>query len=176
MSIDNRRILIAILFITLVALPVVVFTEGAFRIILGILLVIFFPGYTLLSSIFPKQNDLSGVERVALSFGLSLAIVPLTGLVLNYTPWGIELYPVILSIIIFILITVSIGYYRQQRLSAEERFQIELKLDFINWSGSQKLTRVLSICLLIAILAAIGSLGFAIAVPISPIPIIKSLS
>jgi len=29
-----------------------------------------------------------GIERVALSFGLSIAIVPLIGLVLNFTPWG----------------------------------------------------------------------------------------
>ncbi|HPC28222.1 MAG TPA: DUF1616 domain-containing protein, partial [Candidatus Methanomethylicus sp.] len=34
----------------------------------------------------------------ALSIGLSLALVPLTGLVLNYTPWGIRLDPIVVSL------------------------------------------------------------------------------
>jgi len=33
-------------------------------------------------------EGIDGIERVALSFGLSIAIVPLIGLVLNFTPWG----------------------------------------------------------------------------------------
>ena len=165
MSIDNRRILVLILIISIVTLPVVIFSEGIFRIILGLLLAIFFPGYTLLSSIFPKQNDLSGTERVALSFGLSLAIIPLTGLILNYTPWGIRVYPVTIFILIFIVVTASIGYYRQQRLPPEDRFRLTLQYDFSKWWGLHKLNRVLSICLIIAILSALGALGFAIAVP-----------
>ena len=39
------------------------------------------------------------IERAALSFGMSLALVPIVGLILNYTPWGIRLTPVILSLL-----------------------------------------------------------------------------
>jgi len=35
-----------------------------------------------------SREGIDGIERVALSFGLSIAIVPLIGLVLNFTPWG----------------------------------------------------------------------------------------
>jgi uncharacterized membrane protein len=49
-------------------------------------MVLFFPGYTLISALFPRKDSLSGVERLALSFGLSIAVVPLIGLILNYMP------------------------------------------------------------------------------------------
>jgi len=39
------------------------------------------------------RSGIDGIERVALAFGLSIAIVPLLGLVLNFTPWGIRLTP-----------------------------------------------------------------------------------
>ncbi len=35
---------------------------------------------------FSEKNDLDGIERLALSFGLSIAVVPLIGLGLNFTP------------------------------------------------------------------------------------------
>ena len=59
------------------------------RNILGLPLILFFPGYALLAALFPAKSDLDGVERAALSFGLSIAVVPLIGLGLNYSPWGL---------------------------------------------------------------------------------------
>src|SRR5574337_2061409 len=61
------------------------------RVVLGLPFVLFFPGYVLIAALYPRRSDLDGVERVALSLGLSLAVVPLIGLVLNYTLWGIRL-------------------------------------------------------------------------------------
>lgn len=98
MNIDNQKILIAIVAISLLLFPTVVFTSGAFRIAFGLPFVLFFPGYTLVSALFPRRGDLSGIERVALSFGLSITIAPLIALILNYTPWGIRLYPILTSV------------------------------------------------------------------------------
>jgi len=55
------------------------------RIILGLPLVLFLPGYALIATLFPRKDDLDAIERIALSFGLSIAISPLLGLALNYT-------------------------------------------------------------------------------------------
>lgn len=82
------------------------------RYVFGSALVLFLPGFALIEALYPRKHSGPQVERVgviradmddeltrfALSIGLSLAIVPLTGLVLNYTPFGIRLLPVTFSI------------------------------------------------------------------------------
>ncbi|MEM0267096.1 MAG: DUF1616 domain-containing protein [Thermofilum sp.] len=68
------------------------------RYVLGSIAVLFLPGYSLVEALYPKAGDLEPLERLALSIGLSLALVPLVGLVLNYTPFGIRLWPVVASL------------------------------------------------------------------------------
>jgi len=68
------------------------------RYLLGSLFVLYLPGYSLIEALFPIKDGLDSLERVALSIGLSLALVPLVGLLLNYTPWGIRLDPIFLSL------------------------------------------------------------------------------
>ena len=111
--------LILTMALTLLLVPVVVLTTGAFRIALGLLFLLFFPGYTLMAALFPRKESLNGVERVALSFALSMAIVPLIGLILNYTPWGIRLSPIMVSIAAFIFVASIIALYRRRSLPAE---------------------------------------------------------
>ena len=64
----------------------------------GAVAILYFPGYTLIEALYPKKEDLDDLERLALSIGLSLALVPLVGLLLNYTPWGIRLDPIVVSL------------------------------------------------------------------------------
>ena len=51
--------------------------ETPIRIILGLPLVLFLPGYALIATLFPRKDDFDGIERIALSFGLSIAISPI---------------------------------------------------------------------------------------------------
>ena len=83
--------LLLIVALSIILLPLALVTTGAARIVLGVLFVLFFPGYTLVAALFPARNSIGRIERLALSFGLSIAVVPLIGLGLNYTPWGIRL-------------------------------------------------------------------------------------
>lgn len=69
-----------------------------FRYVVGSLFILCLPGFALIEALYPKKEDLEPLERVALSIGLSLALVPLVGLVLNYTPWGIRLDPIFVSL------------------------------------------------------------------------------
>ena len=46
------------------------------RILLGGPFVLFFPGYTMVAALFPGRDDLEGLERLGLSLGLSIAILP----------------------------------------------------------------------------------------------------
>ncbi len=81
------------------------------RYVLGGLLVLFLPGYSLVEALYAKKQELEGLTRIALSVGLSLALVPLVGLVLNYTPFGIRLLPVTVSLVLltgtFLLLAVQ---------------------------------------------------------------------
>lgn len=83
------------------------------RYVVGSIYVLFLPGYVTVEALYPREEDLSPLERLALSIGLSLAIVPLIGLVLNYTPWGIRLNPVLASLSIYTIAITLIATYRK---------------------------------------------------------------
>jgi uncharacterized membrane protein len=88
------------------------------RMFLGSIMVLFIPGYTLIEALYPAEVELSDLERLALSIGLSLAVVPLVGLVLNYTPWGIRLNPVLASLTLLSIALLIIAAYRKYLLVA----------------------------------------------------------
>jgi hypothetical protein len=97
---------------------------AAIRWVLGSIFVFFIPGYVTVEALFPKGRELDGIERWALSVGLSLALVPLIGLILNYTPWGIRLTPIMLSLALFTFGVAVVGLVKRFRL-AVERFVLE---------------------------------------------------
>jgi hypothetical protein len=103
-----------------VSLMLISFTSGVvlyLRYAFGSVLVLFLPGYALIEALYPKR-ELDELTRFALSIGLSLALVPLIGLVLNYTPFGIRLIPVALSlagltvILLVVALTRKHAYYK----------------------------------------------------------------
>lgn len=96
----------------------------AVRWVLGAVFVLFIPGYVTVEALFPKGRELDGVERFALSVGLSLALVPLIGLLLNYTPWGIRLTPIVISLVAFTIGVAALGVARRFRVAAE-RYELE---------------------------------------------------
>jgi uncharacterized membrane protein len=153
------NLLAALLIIIIIFLP-----PNILRIILGTLFVIFFPGYVLMVTLFPGKGQMGGVERIALSFGMSIAVVPLIGLILNYTPWGIRLESILGAVASFIFIMSLIAWFRRQRLPREERFGAEFHVALPSreigiWD------KTLSILLLLAILGAFGTVGYIIASP-----------
>ena len=82
------------------------------RIVAGLVFVLYVPGYVLIEALYPKAAELERLERFGLDIGLSLALVPLVGLVLNYTPWGIRLESVFASLI---LLSSVLGFYAVYR-------------------------------------------------------------
>jgi uncharacterized membrane protein len=114
---------------------------------------------------------LEGIERTALSFGLSIAVVPLIGLGLNYTPWGIRLTPVVISLAIFTILMAAAAYWRRMSLPVEERFSIQFRDTISNWKGEiladdkGRLDKALTIILIITILLSIVALVYVIVTP-----------
>jgi hypothetical protein len=86
---------------------------AALRVVFGSIFTLFLPGYSLIEALYPRGDELTPLERLALSIGLSLALVPLVGLLLNDTPWGIRLNPVLTMLSTLILTLLLVSAYRK---------------------------------------------------------------
>ncbi|WP_433630324.1 DUF1616 domain-containing protein [Halomicrococcus sp. NG-SE-24] len=173
--------------------------ETPIRAAIGLPFVLFPPGYAFIAALFPEasttpeqqttdtdaatdpsENDetvlpsigtgITGLERVALSFGTSIAIVPLLGLILNFTPFGIRLIPVLLTISAFTLAMTAIAAWRRWELPEDERFSVPYQ----QWGAATRAelfspdTRadaVLNVVLVLCLLLATSSVIYAVAVP-----------
>jgi uncharacterized membrane protein len=83
------------------------------RWILGTVLVAYVPGFSLVQALFPGAKELDGIERLAYSLGLSVALAMVVAILLNWTPWGIRLEPVTISLAAVTMVLAVIGAYRQ---------------------------------------------------------------
>jgi len=102
-----------------------VLNESFIRPILGLLFILFLPGYSLIAALFPKMGDLDDIERAALSSGLSIAVAPLIGLGLNYTPFGIKLTSILISLSVFTISMLFIAFLRRKRILEGKRFSVD---------------------------------------------------
>jgi len=71
----TKHVLCGINIGTLILILIIAFLpNNVLRIILGLPMVLFFPGYALLAALFPRKGGLEGTKLFALSFGVSTAI------------------------------------------------------------------------------------------------------
>lgn len=166
--------------------------ETPLRIVVGLPFVLFVPGYTLITALFPEAGEspredtdpaegseapdttsdrgIDGIERVALSFGLSIAIVPLIGLVLNFTPWGIRLAPIMIATSGFTVISIAVAARRRWELPPDEQFRVPYREWYAAvrselFEPETRTDTILNILLIVSIVLAVGSVGYAVAVP-----------
>jgi uncharacterized membrane protein len=100
-------------------LMIMTITEGSYlllyaRYFLGIITVLFLPGYCLIKILYPGR-EIDKIERVGLSIGTSIAMVPMIGLLLNYTPYGIRLTPLTLSLLTLTILLAITGIFREHQ-------------------------------------------------------------
>lgn len=143
--------------------------ENSFiRTILGIPMVLFIPGYMLVSVLFVKKDDLGAIERIALSFGLSIVVVPIIGLLLNFT-FGIRLIPILVSLCTYIIILILITAYRRGILSEDVRFSVQFYIMYENignWLRPKSRTdSIITIILIFTTVLAIGTIYYSVATP-----------
>jgi uncharacterized membrane protein len=104
--------------VVVTVIPDTVYPFRYLRYLLGTVFVVWFPGYSFVQALFPstsKTEALGPVARFALSLSLSLAIVPVVGLLLNYTSWGVRLTPVVLSLDLLTVVLATVGVVRESR-------------------------------------------------------------
>lgn len=162
-----------------------VLNETPLRVAVGFTFVLFVPGYALTAALFPetatgsgdaatdRERDatgINGIERAALSIGTSVVVVPSIGYVLNFTPWGIRLIPVVTAVSGFTLAAAAAGTVRRNELPPDERFTVPYR----QWVATARSTlfepvsrtdAALNVVLAVSLLLAAGSVGYAVAVP-----------
>lgn len=157
--------------ITNVFILIPVLSDSFLRTYLGIILVLFLPGYALTGAIFPAKKDLEGIERAAISFGLSIAIAPLMGLGLNYSSWGIREIPLLTEFSTFTLLMCAVAYYRRGLLPENEAFGVSFKTCYLSIKArilekpESKTDKAIAFILVLSILASMGSLAYIIGNP-----------
>lgn len=115
--------------------------------------------------LFQKRDDLDGIERVALSFILSLAVVPLLGLILNFTPFGIRLVPVLVVLSAFTISVSLVAWVRRSKLLPEERFRVPFgRLLKVNL-GQSVMDKGLAIVLIASIIGSSATLVYVAVTP-----------
>ena len=93
------------------------------RQILTIVQFFWLPGHILVKIVFPKRTqelqskgNLEPLERFALSIGISVVLIPVIGLFLNYTPSGITLTPTLLGLMAVILSLSLVALAREYQI------------------------------------------------------------
>lgn len=152
----------------LLILIIYLLPDSLLRVVIGLPFILFFPGYAALSVLFPEDKDLEIIERMALSFGLSIAISPLVGFGLNYTPFGIRLAPILLSLSALIVALSAGGLYRREK-AASPYLPIDLsktiKGNVQKFRAEKGVDRILTVILVISIISSVAALAYVIAVP-----------
>lgn len=157
-------LLLCISLALLLVLLVFALPHSVVRQILGLVFVLFLPGYAATAALFPENDQIDGIERVALSFGLSIAIVPLIGLALNFTVWGIRLDPILASVSGFIVAASLVAWYRRSKLPADERFSITIDYS-LDFKGMPMVDKVLTLGIAVMLVASVGVLAWAVTTP-----------
>jgi uncharacterized membrane protein len=156
----------------IIAIYLPILNDTPLRIILSLPIILFIPGYCLIAALFPKEGDVDLLERILLSIGFSIAIAPLIGLVLNFTPWGIRLEPVVVSLTLFIWVMILIAQYRRAILPSEKRFRMPSSVFSSKTSrglslssGGSRVSQYLNILLTLVAIIAVLITAYVIVFP-----------
>lgn len=110
------------------------------------------------------------VERVALSFGVSVAVMPLFGLLLAGTPWGFRTSAVTGGLSVLVVAGAAVGTVRRLQQPEDERFGVPLR----RWIATLRAAVVqpahpvdamVNAALLLSVVVALSALAYGLAVP-----------
>jgi uncharacterized membrane protein len=171
-------------------------TATSLRAVVAFPLVLFVPGYVLIATLFPARDErhhrpgsknangtttsighprravgtIDWRERIALSFGLSLAVVPLLGLVIGTATGSLSRESVLVGLNLFVLLTTIAAGLRRYQLSEVERLRLPIQTWIVTLrralgGTNSRVNRGSTIVLMVVIVAAAGMFGWALLAP-----------
>lgn len=184
-GLPNDIVLVLILTVSAtVAAVAPVVSDSPLRFVLGLVYILFAPGYVLTAILFPRRSDpvsyenegllgpvdrnFTGLERGTLSVGLSIAIVALLGLILDASPFPLALTPLLLVLGGFTVLGAALATRRRLQQPVENRFVLDVR----SWwrgvtarSAEIRSDRIINALLLLSVLLASASIAYAATTP-----------
>lgn len=164
---NDLAIVLGLAIVMLVFIYVPFLNHNVIRFGLGLITVLFLPGYAFIAALYPGKDDLGSLERAVLSVGLSIILVPFLGFFLNYTVWGITTSTIVMAVTALLLVCLLIAFVRRISLPVEKRFSVDFgalaaQVKKLVLPASKERSDViisgLLICSLVLILSVIGYL------------------
>ena len=154
------------------------------QVLVGFPVLFFVPGYVLLAALFPAEHRTSTASetrsianggialstRLALSFGLSVALVPVFAVVLAFSPVGFGTASLLGLLTLHVVVGAAVGAVRRLRLPPERRFSIPARrriegLAAFVTSPERRLGVALNALLVVCVLVAASGFAYAVFVP-----------
>lgn len=165
-------------------LVVAIDAPPAIRIAIGGSALFVLPGYVFVAVLFPHRgpvaapgrlSSLRGLDRVtarermALSFGLSLAFLPALGIGIALSPWGFSETAIVGGLVAFVAVGGLIAALVRRRLPPQDRFRVplatwasELRAALLDGSPGERTVNALVIA---SVVLALLTVGGALAMP-----------
>ncbi|WP_440767291.1 DUF1616 domain-containing protein [Natronorubrum sp. DTA7] len=161
------------------------FPEGnILRLFVTFPLALFLPGYALISVLFPagdrsarkttsasietRPRGIDVVERLGLSFAVSLAIVPALVLALPFTEWGLATGSIAAALVVVTVVLAQLGAVRRLRTPKPERFVVSPLASISRLRRDENAVATVSSALLVlAVGLAVGALLIGFLAPVS---------
>lgn len=180
--------LLAMVALVLVA-DAVVSVAGALPIVRAAVsfpILFFVPGYVLLAALFPAKSPAGttsvragstvdgGLElstRLALSFGISVALLPVFAVALAFTPIGFGTTSLLGLLTVFVVVGAAVGAARRLRLPPEARYRLPARRwagDVVGFVTGPRSRLGVAVNLLLVTSVLVAGTGFAYAVFVPP--------
>lgn len=177
------EVVVVLVFVAVAAFTVFSVSFPPARAVVGLPLLVFLPGYALLTVLFPSRrfqtrygaldafsSGIDGVERVALSLGVSLALLPVIGLALwTLSPHGFGVRVLVGVLSAEIGIGMIYGAYRRIQLPRSQRYRLPVDR-WLSRLWNDGVTgglfgATMNVVLALSVVAAVVALGYGVLVP-----------
>ena len=158
-------------------------TSTIVRTAIGLPLLFLAPGYVIVAMLFPRSSpprpveagflcqtrSVSNLERGALSFGLSVAVVPFLGLGIALTSWGFTDTVVLRTVVAFVVLGALLAGVRRSRVPPSDRYGLRprrlLRSARAALIADSRVHTAVNLLLVVSVLIALSTVGYALAAP-----------
>ncbi|KAB1198504.1 MULTISPECIES: DUF1616 domain-containing protein [Haloferax] len=163
------------------------------KVLFGLPMVLFVPGYLVVALLFPRRYTPDGSDhssrpaqsyyrglafgksqitwktRAILSVGMSFVVVPLLGVVVALLTGSVVEQSILMAMNVFVIGAVVVGTIQRLYIPAEKRLTVPLR----EWaqstseffSGGSRVDSILSVVFVVSVVVAVGVMGFALLSP-----------